>query len=106
MISNTQIELLAEIQRLAMACQLQTGHSVEQSTRFYQTGYVHSTVSIRESEYALSAIYQSHASISPEGIDSVADIPRQMLRDTDRSLMQQRDELASWIADHRREVAA
>lgn len=93
MITNAQIELLADIQRLAIAGPGQTGHVINHSYSIHADGLVTSSVQVMSLDFESSEHLTSASNRASALYDSV-------------TLGQQRDELASWIAANRKEKAA
>src|SRR5690625_4571457 len=98
--TEQQIELLAELQRLAMACSTQTGVRVYHSIEAWPEGGVWSEVRIIRDGG------------KPPHLDTVVEITaagierRVITTHTIETLSQQRDALADWIAANRKEKAA
>ena len=97
--TEQQIELLAELQRLAMACSTQTGVRVYHSVEAWPEGGVWSEVRIIRDGG------------NPPHLDTIVEITaggierRVITTHTIETLSQQRDALADWIAANRKEKA-
>jgi len=100
MISSDQQALLASIQSLASAGRVQTGWNIEHRVEFSANGSTHSTVTCRQPGHAEIA-HTTWASISPEGVDVAELTGPEFLATHERTLTQQRDQLAEWIAENR-----
>lgn len=106
-----QAEVLADIQRLALAGAKQTGlrvmHSVRSDT-YIGNGQVFVVSEIRILDRNLAELHKTSVQIDADGYDQP---PTYLyLQDGadygERTLAQQRDELAQWIASNRKQEAA
>lgn len=106
-----QLELLVGIQALALAVPRQTGLRIRHEVRadiYHNTGQPYTVSEVRIVDRALKELHKTVVQIDEDGHDA----PPTYLYLPDgtdygeRSLAQQRDELAEFIATHRTEVAA
>ncbi|MAX33700.1 MAG: hypothetical protein CME72_11630 [Halomonadaceae bacterium] len=105
-ISARQHELLAEIQRLAITAGIQTQQRAVHDVRSCcneRGHYLCSDVTIRKSgEIIGNPSHETRVMICADGSDA----PTEGWDERDRTLTQQRDELADWIAANRKQEAA
>lgn len=93
MMTEQQIELLADIQRLVFSGPGQTGCAMNHSYTIHPNGMVTSSVQVMSTDFK-SSEYISKAVANQVAVEDAV------------SLTEQRDALADWIAENRKEEAS